>query len=213
MYLPASFHETDPDVLARLIQEESFATLVSLHEGELFGSHVPLLLEGEISSHGELKGKLVGHVARANPQWRTAGGEKVLAIFHGPHAYVSPTWYGGGEAVPTWNSITVHVTGRLRILEEPARVEGILRRMVDVYETGRSPKWSMEEAGGEYLAKLMGGITAFEIEIERVEGKFKLSQNQTDARREGVRRALAGSAREMEREVAAWMGRQTGKSD
>ncbi|MCA9095382.1 MAG: FMN-binding negative transcriptional regulator, partial [Planctomycetaceae bacterium] len=184
MYLPETFVERDAAVLARVIREESFATLISQHAGAPFASHVPLLLEeGTRSAEGELRGRLIGHVARANPQWKSADGETVLAIFHGPHAYVSPTCYGQGDAVPTWNYIAVHVSGKLTIIEDRERLREIVARTVEYFEATREPRWSLEQASEEFIEKLLGGIVGFEIEIERVEGKFKLSQNQTEQRR------------------------------
>ena len=172
MYLPETFVERDAAVLARVIREESFATLISQHSGAPFASHVPLLLEeGPHSAKGELQGRLIGHVARANPQWKSADGETVLAIFHGPHAYVSPTCYGPGDAVPTWNYIAVHVSGKLTIIEDRERLREIVARTVEYFEATREPRWSLDQASEEFIEKLLGGIVGFEIEIERVEGK------------------------------------------
>jgi len=211
MYLPETFAERDAAVLARVIREESFATLISQHEGVPFASHVPLLLEeGAQSAEGELRERLIGHVARANPQWKSADGKTVLAIFHGPHAYVSPTCYGPGDAVPTWNYIAVHVSGKLRIIEDRERLREIVARMVENFEATREPRWSLGQASEEFIEKLLGGIVGFEIEIERVEGKFKLSQNQSEQRRAGVIRNLSESKSAIEREVADKMREREG---
>ncbi len=211
MYLPETFAERDAAVLARVIREESFATLISQHEGVPFASHVPLLLEEGVQSvEGELRGRLIGHVARANPQWKSADGKTVLAIFHGPHAYVSPTCYGPGDAVPTWNYIAVHVSGKLRIIEDRERLREIVARTVEYFEATREPRWSLDQASEEFIEKLLGGIVGFEIEIARVEGKFKLSQNQTERRRAGVIRNLSESKSAIEREVADKMREREG---
>ena len=112
MYIPKSFQVTDPEVLAAFIRAHSFATLVSAVDGTPFATHLPLLLD---------QGTLLGHVARANPHWQAFDGQReALAIFHGPHAYISPTWYATGPAVPTWNYAAVHVYGAPRLIEGEA---------------------------------------------------------------------------------------------
>lgn len=206
MYLPETFAECDTAILRRIIREESFATLISLLEGVPYASHVPLLLEEtEGASAEKLQGKLIGHVARANPQWKSMQGEQVLAIFHGPHAYISPTWYGQGDAVPTWSYIAVHVVGRATIIDDRDHLRSIVSKAVDYFESSRNPRWSMEQVSEEYIDKLLGGIVGFEIAIEQVEGKFKLSQNQSVERRSGVIQGLEQSASPFDREVARRM--------
>ena len=208
MYLPESFAERDPVILARIIHEESFATLISVHAGVPSVSHVPLLLEEQIDSVTyKLQGKLIGHVARANPQWKTMEGKQVLAIFHGPHAYISPTWYGPGDAVPTWNYVAVHVSGKAKIIEDSDELRSIVTRTVDYYESSRNPRWSLDQVSVEYIEKLLGGIVGFEITIEEVQGKFKLSQNQSAERRKGVISGLDQSSSPFDQEVA-WRMRE-----
>lgn len=206
MYLPAGFSESNPDQLARLIREESFATLISLHSGELFAGHVPLLLEQDPPADDHaLAGRLIGHVARANPQWTTADGSQVLAIFHGPHAYISPIWYGPGPAVPTWNYLVVHVHGLLRVVHESDRLREIVARTVEFYEAGRDPAWTLDAAPPDFLEKLLAGIVGFEIEIQKTVGKFKLSQNQPVSRRIGVIDGLTRIGTDSALDLAAWM--------
>src|SRR5687767_13573860 len=148
MYIPAHFAEREIAKLHEAIERYSFATLVSNSAGELFASHLPLLLEPRNGPHGTL----VGHMARANPQWREAAGQQVLALFSGPHAYVSPTWYQATQVVPTWNYVAVHAYGRLELMEEAAEVEALLKRMVDIYEGDQPKPWTLAEPA-EFVAR------------------------------------------------------------
>jgi len=189
VYVPPHFDASDRAWCHRLIEAESFGTLVGTDpSGAPFATHLPFLLDPD---RGPL-GTLLGHVARANPQWRHFAGDRpVLAIFTGPHAYVSPAWYGVHPSVPTWNYVAVHAYGRPALVEEPARVEALLARLVRTHEAGRPSPWAMESLPADYLAGMLRGIVAFEIPIGRLEGKAKLSQNRSDADRARVRDALA----------------------
>jgi transcriptional regulator len=131
MYIPLAFNVPDARQLAAFIEQNSFATLVSEADGRPFASHLPLLHDFDGSGFG----RLVGHMARANPQWQHfADGREVLAIFHGPHAYVSPRWYTTKVAVPTWNYAVVHAYGRPQLISDPAEFEQAMRRIVARYE-------------------------------------------------------------------------------
>src|SRR5262249_30848142 len=145
-------------------------------------THLPFLLD---SARGE-RGTLVAHVARANPIWRVFDGSlPVLAIFHGPHGYVSPAWYTSRNAVPTWNYVVVHVHGTPRLLETEDRRRKALEALVEVYEAGRPDPWSIDELPSATFSELSQAIVAFEIPIDRLEGKFKLSQNREHEDRAG----------------------------
>jgi transcriptional regulator len=144
-------------------------------------SHLPFLLDEGREEHGVL----LAHVARANPHWRSLADRESLAIFQGPHAYVSPRWYTTSLAVPTWNYAAVHAYGRARLLEDPAEVLAYLERLVRHHD----PEWSLPE--GDFIPKLVNGIAAFELPITRLEGKVKLSQNRPEADRRAVAAALA----------------------
>ncbi len=168
------------------MQQHSFATLISQGEPDVTGSHLPLLLDRESG----LFGLLSGHMARPNTQWQSADDTRVLVIFHGPHAYISPSWYETQNAVPTWNYAAVHAYGVLKMIDDPARLYEIIRATVDLYESKRPQPWSMDSPDAEFIEKLMGGIVGFEIEIDRLEGKWKLSQNHSAERREKVIRGL-----------------------
>ncbi|MSP66832.1 MAG: FMN-binding negative transcriptional regulator [Alphaproteobacteria bacterium] len=193
MYLPDAFREDDPRALAALIGAHPFATLVTTAGGAPLATHIPVLHEPEPAPLG----RLVGHVARANPHAEAiAGGAEALVIFQGPHGYVSPSWYvAEGPAVPTWNYVAVHAYGRLQPSDDPAATRALLERLVATFEAGPSPPWwtALPE---RYLAGMIVGIRAFALPIARLEGKIKLSQNRPLPDRRAVIAALrrAGDA-------------------
>ncbi len=189
MYIPSAFQVSDPAKLAEFIQRHSFATLIT-HDGTApFASHLPILFRPGVGSHGTL----VSHMARANPQWQHfASGGEVLAIFHGPHGYISPSWYQAGPAVPTWNYATVHAYGTPIIFSEHERVAALLRETVSFYEASFEQPWP-GDLPEEFRDKLMQAIVAFEIPITRIEGKFKLGQNRSTADQQGVFDTLSSS--------------------
>lgn len=198
MYIPSTFAVDDRAALLNVMREHSFATLVTVQDGRPFATHLPVLIDADRGAHGVLS----GHLARANPQWRHLEDAEALVIFQGPHAYVSPAWYGAAQPnVPTWNYIAVHAYGPARIITDPEAVAGHLRALVDAHESGDSG-WTLDPA---YSARLQAGVVAFELEIASLEGKFKLSQNKPPAARAGVAAALTASPRDHERAVAAAM--------
>ncbi len=187
MYVPPSFAESNRDRLHDFIEQHGFGLLVS-HQGDLpVATHLPFLLNRTAGTHGTL----VGHLARANPQWREADGKPALAVFSGPHAYVSPTWYETEKMVPTWNYVAVHATGTLRVLEDPEELRPVVQDSVAAYEAPLPQPWQLEP--GEYLERMLKQIVGFRIEIERLDGAWKLSQNHPAERRERVIRALDGN--------------------
>jgi transcriptional regulator len=190
MYIPTAFRVEDASKLAAFIQLHSFATLIT-HDGNApFASHLPMLFRPDAGGHGTL----VSHMARANPQWQHfASGGEVLAIFHGPHSYISPSWYQTKLAVPTWNYATVHAYGVPKIISEHERVVSILRETVSAYEASFEQPWP-GDLPDDFRDKLMLGIVAFEIPVTRIEGKFKLGQNRPAADTQGVFDALSRSA-------------------
>lgn len=192
MYIPRHFAVQDRDVLDRVIRENSFATLISSGPEEPFATHIPLLLEGD---------ELIGHMARANPHWKMFDGRSALAIFAGPHAYVSPRIYVTAPNVPTWNYVTVHVYGKPEVIECADESAAILRRSLDIYDPNL-PRTPELEA---YMASQLRGIVAFRIPIERMEGKFKLNQNKKAEDRDAVIEAFSDSAEPSELAVAQAM--------
>jgi transcriptional regulator len=145
-------------------------------------------------------------VARANPHWRyLAAGRPTLVVFAGAHAYVSPSWYATHPSVPTWNYVAVHATGTGALVEDPERVKTLLTDLVRIYESSRPSAWSIEGLPADYLAGMQRGIVAFEIAIERLEGKAKLSQNRDAVDQARTREALAAADDPLARAVAALM--------
>ena len=187
-YVPGHFRVEDAATLERFVAENGFATLVSTGPEGLWTSHVPLLVGR--GSDGRLR--LEGHMARANAHWESLeSAAEVLAIFGGPHAYVSPSWYAHHPSVPTWNYAVVHARGKARIVE-PEALPALLARLTRKYEEARPAPWRMEDLPAEFTPKLLAAIVGFEIAVERLEGKFKLSQNRRPADLEGVIAALEG---------------------
>ncbi|MBI5758831.1 MAG: FMN-binding negative transcriptional regulator [Planctomycetales bacterium] len=185
MYVPTSFAETDVAKLHEFIEQNSFGILVTQMAGEPFASHLPFLLDRNAGPHGTL----IGHMARANPQWSAAEGQEVLAIFSGPHVYVSPAWYDAVEVVPTWNYIAVHVYGRLTLLQDLPTLLDIVQSSVQLYEATFPKPWELN-APVDFVEKLLRQIIGFRIEISRIEGKWKLNQNHPVERRQRVIREL-----------------------
>ena len=200
MYVPPHFAVTEQAAAHDLVERHSFGLLVSRLGGEPFATHLPFLLDRTAGPHGAL----LGHMARANPQWRDLAGQTVLAVFSGPHAYVSPTWYEAANVVPTWNYVAVHATGRAELVEDRGELLAVLRRSAAVYEAGMPAPWS-PDAAGPYVEKLLGHIVGFRIAIDRLEGKMKLNQNHPAERRAKVARALTDRGGEDALAVAALM--------
>jgi transcriptional regulator len=196
MYIPDHFREARPDVLHAAIRHIGFATLVTRDaEGAVEANHMPMLLEAT----QEAKQVLRGHVARANPVWKAGEGE-ALAIFLGPHAYVSPNWYPSkaatGKAVPTWNYITVHAKGRIRWIQDVEWLRTNVTRLSNTHEGGRADPWKVGDAPDSYIETMLRGIVGFELEITRLDGKYKLTQNRDQADREAVAAAFEHEGRE-----------------
>jgi transcriptional regulator len=194
MYTPASNRESRPEVLRELIATYPFACLVSSGDDGPEATHLPMLL----SDDGQ---RLRGHMARANDQWQHFANGPLLAIFRGPHAYISPTYYEAEFAVPTWNYVAVHATGTARLINDAQDVRELLDDLIVSSDRhGWTMPWQDERATG-----LLAAIVAFEIDIHRLEGKAKLGQNRSCADQQSTSRALATSARASDRELAHFM--------
>ncbi len=191
MYIPAHFREDDLATLQALMREYSFATLVSTGDkGAPIATPLPFLLESEPAPYGTLK----AHMALGNPQWRTFRQDReVLVLFQGPHAYISPSWYEESLSVPTWNYATVHAYGIPRIMEDPATLYAFLKTLIQTHEVQFAEPWPFEELPSDYVEKMMKGVVGFSIEITRLEGKFKMSQNRTPRERARVAKELCKS--------------------
>jgi len=193
MYQPAHFVEREPEALAALMRESPLATLIHHADGELAADVLPF----EVERIGD-GWRLLGHVARANPLWRAADGQSVLVVFQGPQAYVTPSWYPSkarhGKAVPTWNYAMVQAHGRLRAIEDAAWLEAFVTRLTQRHEAGRTTPWHVGDAPADYLASMLRAIVGIEIEVTRLEGKFKLSQNRPPEDRVSVVAGLQADA-------------------
>jgi transcriptional regulator len=200
MYLPRHFEQADLPTLHEFIEQHSFGLLISPDGDRTQASHLPLLLDRAAGSCGEL----IGHMARANPQWEQADGNTVLAVFSGPHAYISPTWYEADNVVPTWNYAAVHAYGRFQAIHDSGELLGIVLRYVETYERNMPRPW---RPGGseQFLERLVQHIVGFRIPIERIEGKWKLSQNHPRERREKVIHALGEQGDENSQKIASLM--------
>jgi len=172
MYVPRRFEEKDTEKIHAFIRENSFAILVSIHEGRPIGTHIPLRLE----TNAEGKDILVGHISKGNEQKDTlTDGAQVLAIFPGPHAYISPRWYTKMN-VPTWNYLSVHAYGTVKIMEGEA-LKAALSRLIDTYEHHMSQPVHMDELPEKNLRDDLRGIVGFEILVTEYQAAAKLSQN------------------------------------
>jgi transcriptional regulator len=177
-YIPRHFRVDDPATLEAFMARHAFATLASADaDGRPAVTHLPLIARRD--DDGRLV--LEGHVARANPHWEGfAAAPEVVAIFEGPHGYVSPRWYADPLLVPTWNYAVVHARGKARLLPSEA-LPGLLARLSAAFESGADAPWTPERLPEAHAARLHGAIVGFEIAVERLEGKFKLSQNRSAA--------------------------------
>ena len=189
MYIPKHFREDDLNILHNLMREYSFATLITQHEGVPFATHLPFILDAQRGQNGTL----LAHIARANPQWHDFVAEQeVLVIFQGPHAYISPSWYEVDLSVPTWNYAVVHAYGMPRLIEDDEKLYELLKNLIAIHESHFENPWPFQ-LPDDYLQKMIRGIVGFEIEITRLEGKFKMSQNRTASERENVIASLQES--------------------
>ena len=204
MYTPDAFAVTDGAEIERLLIENPFACLVSHDADGVFATHLPLLYDAE-------RQVLTGHVARPNPHAGRGGGERGLAIFNGPNAYISPAWYPAkaehGRVVPTWNYEAVHVHGTIAWHEDADWLGAHLSALVDRFETPMAEPWALSDAPADYVDKLKRGIVGLELSIERIEAKRKLSQHRSEAEQLSVIAALSASADARDRAVAEAMRR------
>ena len=192
MYVPEAFAETDLTTLHALMREHPLATVVSLCGDQLQASHVPLVLYPDEGPFGTLR----GHLARANPHWSTHDrAVDALCVFHGPEAYITPSWYESkkehGKVVPTWNYVTVHASGPLNVVKDADWLLRNVNAVTDQQEAQRAERWKVSDAPDRYVQTMLRGIVGIEICIAQIEGKWKLSQNRPDEDRKGVVHGLA----------------------
>jgi transcriptional regulator len=192
MYIPRANEERRIPVIHALIASQPLAALVTLGAGGLLASHLPMILEEDGSEFGILK----GHVSRANTQWRDLmPSVDALAIFAGPHHYISPSWYREkeehGKVVPTWNYAVVHAYGPLTVIEDGQWLFAHLETLTNTHEAGLPLPWKVGDAPEAFIRSMMEGIVGLELPIRRLEGKWKVSQNRSQADRKGVVEGLS----------------------
>ena len=213
MYLPAQFNETRTEVLHTLMRARPLATLVTPSDSGLVANHLPMQTLDEPAPLGTLR----GHIARANPLWRDYRGGQALAIFHGPQAYISPSFYPSkaktGEVVPTWNYAVVHAAGTLRFIEDVKWLRSLVAALTEHHEKPRSQPWNIDDAPAEYIDNMLKHIVGFEFSIQSLTGKWKVSQNRSPADRQGVIRNLQNADDADSHEIAAMLAAWEAGSD
>ncbi|TDF93763.1 FMN-binding negative transcriptional regulator [Paenibacillus piri] len=202
MYIPTHFKITDISTAYKIIRENSFATLFSQHDGTPYATHLPLILD---TNHMYL----YGHFARPNPQWNDIRNQTVLAVFHGPHCYISPSWYETNKAVPTWNYVTVHVYGEVELIDDENELMVSLNDMVSKYETPNS-SYRLQDVDPDFLSGMNKGVQGFKMKINRIEGKAKLSQNHSIQRQELIIQQLEKIKNTDEQKISTLMKQNLG---
>jgi len=206
MYLPKHFEVTDPGTFANLIGEYPLATLIGILGGQTEINHLPLMLSSDQS-------RLYGHVARSNPLIKIAdqASSQVSAVFHGPSAYVTPSWYPSkpetGKVVPTWNYAVVHAQGNLSLINDPIWLRNHVSQMTNIHEPTYQSQWRLEDAPEEYIQMMLNAIVGIEIQITSLVGKFKLSQNRPEKDYAAVLDELKHSPSKNLQGMAKWMKR------
>ena len=197
MNLPKQYAVTDKTKLFEFMKSNSFGILFSHTGAEPMASHLPFILDENSGEHG----LILGHMAKANRQWRYADGQQVLVVFHGPHTYVSPTWYQDEDTVPTWDYVAVHATGVFKASEDRASLEDKVGRLTEQHEASQPQPWQ-PDFSTDYSDRMFKGIVAFEIEITSIQGKWKLNQNHPEVRRQRVSEKLKTIGGEVNIQIA-----------
>jgi len=179
MYTPKYHALTDTIAMQSHIEQYALGAWVCTSDSQLTANHIPFVLDRQHGPHG----RLLGHVSRANPVWRTLEkGAPSVVMFMGPNAYITPAWYPSkqqhGKVVPTWNYVAVHAHGVARAVEEPSWILDMLSRLTDAQESGRSNRWQVSDAPADYVAKKLRAIVGIEITIDQLEGRLKVSQDE-----------------------------------
>jgi transcriptional regulator len=191
MYLPTHFQESRLPVLHEFMRQHPLAWLIAQANGRVDANPIPLLLDPAQGPYGRLR----GHIARANPMWKdVAAGEEVLLLFQGGNGYVSPAYYPSkkehGKVVPTWNYSVVEARGRIAWMHDAQWLLRFVEELTATHEAGRPDPWKVSDAPADYIQQMIRGIVGFEIEVDEITGKMKLSQNRSEADRSGVIRAF-----------------------
>ncbi|USK41733.1 FMN-binding negative transcriptional regulator (plasmid) [Cytobacillus firmus] len=197
MYIPKHFQLDDEEMIYDFIEKYSFATLFSQHNGEAYATHLPLTLNKDESA-------LYGHFARPNGQWKDIESQQVLVVFQGPHCYISPSWYETTMAVPTWNYVSIHLYGKVKILEDQKVIFDSQNGMVNKYESPDS-SYNLKDIDSAFIEGMNKGIVAFKIKITIIEAKAKLSQNHPVERQQLVIKQLEKSSEQNNIQIASLM--------
>jgi transcriptional regulator len=206
VYIPAHFHEKDLARLDWLAAHDAFGTLVSQVDGAPFATHLPVIYRREGN-----RVTLWGHWARPNPQWQGIAGQRVLFIFHGPHAYISPRWYVEPKRqVPTWNYATAHLYGQVALEHDPAVLAEHVAALADKYERGAPEPWRLADSHPGNVRALTG-VVGFELTVDEIQVKYKLNQNHPAGNREGVVQALSQSSSQDGQTIAVLMAQALGR--
>ncbi len=196
MYMPKDFVVTDRKVIKRIMEEFSFATIISLHEGVPCATQLPILVSEDLS-------QLSGHFARPNPQWKDITNQTVLALFQGPHSYISSSWYETNQTVPTWNYVTVQAFGNVELIDGEEMMQDF-NHMVEKYEVPGSG-YRLEDMDKKLLVNMSKGVQAFRMNVTKLQGKAKLSQNHTEERRQRVIQQLEKRDHLFDQQIANYM--------
>ena len=191
LYIPRAHLVEDRKFLHDFMEEYSFVDLVT-SSPTLRITHIPVILDRTSGAYG----KILGHVSRQNPQSQTFDGRHIgVIVFRGPHGYISPTWYAKTDVVPTWNFAVVHATGRPSAITDKIDLHDLLARLIDKFERYQGSGYDFSKLPDSYVYPMMGGIIGFEMQIESLEGKFKLGQERSDVDKQGVLEHLLQAAR------------------
>jgi transcriptional regulator len=203
MYIPPAFRFTELAEMDELMREARSATLVTATNEGLIATRLPILVEAD---EGQ-KGTLYAHVARANEQWKLVPTGEALAIFNGPEAYITPSWYATKQqthkVVPTWNYVAIHAYGPVEFFDDSDRLLDVVTRLTNLHEQTRSERWGVTDAPADFIASQLRGIVGVRMPITRLDGKVKMSQNRNSADRAGVIEGLSNSDRPEDRAVAS----------
>jgi transcriptional regulator len=210
MYLPAHFAQRDPVQLQGLMREHPLATLITLQGDDPMADALPLHFDASTQT-------LRGHVARANPLWQAADGQRVLAVFHGPQAYVTPNWYPSKAAthkvVPTWNYALVQARGVLRAVPDAPWLHGLVSELTQMHEAAQPRPWAVSDAPDDYVQTMLRAIVGIEIAVDSLVGKWKVSQNRSEADRLGVAEGLRAGGGTAEMQAMAALVRDPSRGE
>lgn len=209
MYNPSHFREERLDVLHQTIDQARLCSLVTLGSDGLDASHIPVLLEAGEGPNGTL----YGHLARGNPQWKQTDRKvAALAIFLGADAYISPSWYAAkaehGKVVPTWNFVTIHVRGEIEFFDDRDRLLPLVTKLTDRHEGKRADPWAVSDAPADFIDGFLKAIVGFRLPIDKIEGKWKLTQNRSEADQRGVVAGLNAEGNIADKAVADLMAKR-----